>query len=358
MADKTWPRIARRIVQGLGIQPGELIQVRDAAGRLDVLLETSLAIELAGATPLLQLMPADYLQRLWTKAPQDYLANWDRHRQEWLEQTDRVLVLGGARPDLSLVPQQAFAAWRGATHRLTGIEEKRRLPVLLVAIPTETRARQLGLSLETLEEVLLPALGVGVKELQHEIGRVLEAVEGGQVITIRSGDNYELCMKHGDRAWLSDDGCIKAEDQLQGGIASNLPAGAIYTTVLEGETQGRLWLPQAGAATDVVLCFDAGHIVEIEAASGAGALSAELDSHSGDPRRVSHIGLGLNPYLNRPIGWTLVDEHIHGYLFISLGENRYMGGQNESSLNVDYAISDATLMVDGRVIVSEGQVIV
>ena len=142
MTDKTWPRIARRIVQGLGIRPGELIQVRDAAGRLDVLLETSLAIELAGATPLLQLVPADYLQHLWTKAPQDYLANWVQYRQEWLEQTDRVLVLGSARPDLSLVPKAAFAAWRVATHRLTGIEEERRLPVLLVAIPTETRARQ------------------------------------------------------------------------------------------------------------------------------------------------------------------------------------------------------------------------
>ncbi len=355
---KTWLKLARRMVQGLGVQPGELIQVRDAAGRLDVLLETSLSVELAGATPLPQLMPADYLQRLWTDAPRDYLANWDQHRQGWLKQTDRVLVLGCANPDLSHVPQNAFAAWRQAVHRLTAAEEERRLPVLLVAIPTEMRARQLSLSLEALEDVLLPALGASVEELQREIGRVLEAVKGGQVITIRSGDNHELRLKHGDRAWLNDDGYIEVDDQLRGGIASNLPAGSIYATFIEGETQGRLWLPQAGAATDVVLHFDAGRIFEIEAASGADALNAELDSHSGEPRRVSHVGLGLNPYLSQPIGWTLVDEHIHGHLFVSLGENRYMGGQNESSLNVDYSIPGATLMVDDRVIVSEGQVVI
>jgi hypothetical protein len=34
----------------------------------------------------------------------------------------------------------------------------------------------------------------------------------------------------------------------------------------------------------------------------------------------------------------LADEHIHGSLFIALGENRYMGGQNASSLNKDYAL--------------------
>ena len=53
-----------------------------------------------------------------------------------------------------------------------------------------------------------------------------------------------------------------------------------------------------------------------------------------------------------------MDEHIHGGLLISLGENRYMGGQNESSLNVDYAIPQATLLVDGQPIVQEGRVVV
>ena len=73
---------------------------------------------------------------------------------------------------------------------------------------------------------------------------------------------------------------------------------------------------------------------------------------------MSHIGIGLNPYLHHPTGWTIVDEHIHGAVFIALGENRYMGGQNESSLNVDYALGGVSLEVDGRTIVSQGKVIV
>ena len=52
-----------------------------------------------------------------------------------------------------------------------------------------------------------------------------------------------------------------------------------------------------------------------------------------------------------------MDEHVHGALLLALGENQYMGGQNASSLNVDYALGDATLMVDGRRIVSEGKVV-
>jgi leucyl aminopeptidase (aminopeptidase T) len=356
--DKQWQKIVQRMVHGLGVRSGELIQVRDSAGRFDILLETLLAIERVGATPLSQLMPPDYLERLWAECPPEYLANWDQHRREWIKRTDRVLVLGGARPDLSLIPKDPVAAWHQAVHRLTMIEEDQRQPFLLVAVPTVRGAEQLGLTLAELEELLLPALGASVEELQNEIERVLDTVKDGQVIKIRGGDGHELHLEHGDRRWLCDDGYIEATDQMQGGVASNLPAGSVYTTVLEERTTGSLWLPRAGAATDVVLRFDAGRIVEIEAANGAGALLAELDSHSGEPRRVSHIGIGLNPYLEHPIGWTLVDEHVHGYLFICLGENRYMRGQNASSLNVDYAIPEATLMADGRVIVAEGKVVV
>jgi hypothetical protein len=53
-----------------------------------------------------------------------------------------------------------------------------------------------------------------------------------------------------------------------------------------------------------------------------------------------------------------VDEHVAGCLFISLGENRYMGGQNETSLNVDYAIPATTLVADGRMIVAAGKLVV
>ena len=356
--DALWQPLARRIVQGLDVQPGELIQVRDSAGRLDVLLEILLAIELAGATPLPQITPVAYLQRLWSAATREYLAQWDRRRRELVRQFDRVLVLGGVTPDVDAAAHEGLAAWWQAVHRLSAIEAERGLPVLVVATPTEPRAAELGLTLPALEEILLPALAAGAEQLAGEIRRLLAAVEGCRTLVIRSGGAYELVLQRGDRPWLSDDGLVDAADRARGAVVSNLPAGSIYTTVLEAETQGRLWLPRAGDATDVVLSFEGGRIVRIEAGSNAGALHDLFERHTGEPRRVGHIGVGLNPHLGRPIGWTLVDEHVYGSMFISLGENRYMGGQNESSLNIDFAIPQPTLIVDGRTVVAAGNVVV
>jgi leucyl aminopeptidase (aminopeptidase T) len=83
-----------------------------------------------------------------------------------------------------------------------------------------------------------------------------------------------------------------------------------------------------------------------------------LGRHTGDADRISHVGVGLNPHLKSFIGWPLVDEHVHGALFVALGENRYLGGENESSLNIDFALPNATLICDDRVIVEHGKIVV
>ncbi len=353
--ETSWPEIAQRAVRGLGVRAGELVIVRDHTGRIEALQEFLLAIEQRGATPLPEIVTAEYLGRLLRSASQLDLSTWDRHRLGWMQQTDRVLVLQGEPLGLDVdgALPEARTAWRDAAGRLGAVEEERGLPFFLVAVPTARQADLLGMPLPALEEIVLPALAVGAAELRQKIGGILAAVRG-TTMTIRSGMGCELHLTLGDRPWLDDDGEITAADRARGAVVSNLPAGSVYTTVIETETHGALHLPRAEEATDVTLTFVNGAITEIAAASGADSLQALFDRQSGDARRIGHIGIGLNPRLQQLLGWTLVDEHVSGCLFVSLGENRYMGGQNASSLNVDYALPNATLLVDGRTAVREG----
>ncbi len=271
-----------------------------------------------------------------------------------LEQVDRVVSLSGGVPDFALAAPETLAAWQQMDEELTAIEEARQLPILVVAVPAMPRARRLGITPEALETHVMPALLLDVIASRTLIDRALEAVAGSHIV-VGTGDGCELHLYHGDRHWHGDDGVIDDADRRRQAIVSNLPAGSVYTTVLEERTHGNLYLPAAPGAVEVTLHFEAGRIVAMDAAQGADALAAWLDSHSGEPRRVSHIGIGLNPHLRTPIGWTLVDEHIAGALFLALGENRYMGGQNASSLNHDFALVGASLWVDGRAVVRSGE---
>ncbi|MCB0065989.1 MAG: aminopeptidase [Caldilineaceae bacterium] len=345
--DSSASQLARRIVAGLNVQPGELIQVRDHVDRPDVLIEVLLAIDLAGATPIIDHQSPAYLNRWLAAATPESVAQSGLQRRRVLEQVDRVVSLSGGMPDFSLAAPEVLTAWQQMDEELTTIEEARHLPILVVAVPSAPRAARLGITLEALETHLMPALLLDAASSRTLIDRALKTIAGSHIV-IGTGNGCELHLYHGDRRWHGDDGVIDDEDRRRLTIVSNLPAGSVYTTVLEDRTYGTLFLPSTPGASDVTLHFGEGRIVAIDAAHGAGALADWLDRHSGEPRRVSHIGIGLNPHLRSPIGWTLVDEHIAGALFLALGENRYMGGQNASSLNHDFALVGASLAVDGR----------
>lgn len=349
-----WKTFAQRIVAGLNVQPGELIQVQDHIDRPEVLHEVLLAVELAGATPLVDPQSPAYLNRWLAEATPEAIQQSSRHRRKWIAEIDRIIRLTGGTPNFALAAPAALAAWQQMDEAITQVEEERLLPILVVAVPTQQRAEQLGLALAELEAQLLPAHLLNLPESRGLIDAALARV-AGQHITIHTGPGYTLHLYHGDRYWHGDDGVIDEEDRQRKTIVSNLPAGSIYTTVLEEQTHGSLYLPQVFTASEVVFHFAAGRIVQIEAASGAEQVAAWLDGHSGEPRRISHIGIGLNPQLHQPIGWTIVDEHVAGSLFLALGENRYMGGQNESSLNHDFALHGATLQVDGCGVVYAGK---
>ena len=74
--------------------------------------------------------------------------------------------------------------------------------------------------------------------------------------------------------------------------------------------------------------------------------------------RVSHLGIAANPLVTATIGWTIVDEHRPGALFLALGENRYMGGDNESAINVDLLPASPTVRVGGVALVDRGVLVV
>ena len=139
--DKKWQKIAQRIVQGLRIQPGELIDVRDHTGSLWIFLwKHSLRLNGQGQRHYFNCIRAIIWSAFGAEAALDHLTHWDKYRQEWMKHIDRVLVLSGTPLDFSLAPKEALDAWEQAQYRLSLIEESRRL--LIWSLPFLQRSGQ------------------------------------------------------------------------------------------------------------------------------------------------------------------------------------------------------------------------
>ena len=357
MIKSLWDQLARRLIDALGAQRGELIEVRDEAGNQRLLHAVLLALESVGAEPLVSVLPAQQVERLLVTASPDTLASRGRRYAEWLHQVDRSLLLVGAYPNLSQITDEALHTFCTAYNRLEKIREDRCIPQVIAAIPTIGKAAQLGLSHEELELRMMPALLVEPNELRAITERLMPVLNSAATITISSGPGYELHLHRDHQPWLYDMGRLTAPVGARDAIISYLPSGSVYTTVIADRAEGDLFLPVAGPARAVHLHISSGRVTQIKAVSGADRLIELFDRHDGSSRQITHVGIGLNPRLLQPLGWAMADQHVQGALCIAFGKDRYLRGASISSLNLDFVINGASLRVDEQLIVDQGRLV-
>ncbi len=94
-----------------------------------------------------------------------------------------------------------------------------------------------------------------------------------------------------------------------------------------------------------------GKLIRYSAERNGEVFQRIMNGATGDKDKVSHIGFGLNPAITQPTGDLLLDEHVIGAFFLALGENRYLGGKNRSSLNIDFVTFNTEIYLDDERII-------
>jgi leucyl aminopeptidase (aminopeptidase T) len=214
--------------------------------------------------------------------------------------------------------------------------EQRNVPTIVVAVPTPYVAEKLGMAMADLEARVWPGLLTSSAVLNDMVAPLVRALEAAPRVEVNTAAGT-LTVDRGQRPVMIDDGMVDAADIACGAVVSNLPAGSLYWTVLEDATRGEIELLDG-----TLIRFD-----------GRGRV-VEGPNHG---ERVSHLGIAVNPFVTGAIGWTIVDEHRAGAVFLALGDNLYMGGDNESAINVDLIPASPTVVVDGVTVVGNGMLV-
>jgi leucyl aminopeptidase (aminopeptidase T) len=345
-----WDDVAERAVHALGVPAGASIAVRDRAARPEALVAVLAALARHDLTPSLEMMPNELLLQVLEHAPLVHLQAWDRHRSVDAERVAGALRLaGGDAPDLDHIDPVRRSAWQQAVARVEQVIERRGLPVVVLAVPTIERARSIGCDLATLDDAVLPALAVPSSVLGGLTSEALAIAQTSTELVIRS-PGCELTMSTAGRTWMRDVGHLTDVARAEGATVVNLPSGSIYSTVVERSVEGTVRIDALASCRDLVLTFTHGRITDVTVAGGdVGTVEALFDTSSGEARRISHVGIGLNPAVGAAArGWVLVEENASGSVYVALGENRYLGGANESSLNVDVVVSGGSLWAGDR----------
>jgi leucyl aminopeptidase (aminopeptidase T) len=187
--------------------------------------------------------------------------------------------------------------------------------------------------------------------------RVAEKLSRGSTFKVESELGTSLELERQSRTVGADTGLL-----TQAGDFGNLPAGEAFFAPMEGSANGKIVFDGSVAdlgklAEPIELQVEHGIARIVSTSAAAQELERYLSAHGPDAYNIAELGIGTN---DRAIvsGHTLEDEKVLGTVHIALGNNAGMGGTISVPIHLDGVIRNATLYVDGELLLDKGTLVI
>jgi hypothetical protein len=344
IADYT--KCARRIVDALGLSPGERVLLK---------LDTRVFAQLV--PPLQNLIRASGAHISGVILSEDTIASTDEELESlrrlfsnadvfiWLPELHQ-----GNRAALARALIEWLDARRGRAvhfHWQSGS-----YPIGFGSLPPQ----------DFIDRIYLAALDVHPEDLERQHQRAIPLLRAGR-IQVTTPEGTDISFEVGDRPFCSQTGVATrarmetARTRIDRDV--ELPAGVLRVAPIETSANGSVflpvWRPVATEGRNLILRFINGHV----AIQGVNAdkIDQELTAAGGDARMFREFALGFNPALQ-----VLPEAPFIGYygygsgvVRLSLGDNEEMGGANRGGGVYWNFIHNATVTVGNQVLLKDGR---
>lgn len=206
------------------------------------------------------------------------------------------------------------------------------------------------------EDMVIRTLSTDYSSVAKVSLKLKDVLSTGKKVTITSPGGTNISLDISNRPVIADTGfCVKPGD------FGNLPAGETFLAPIENKTNGTVVFD--GAFANMIL----DEPIKLEVKNGAaikisgGKASTKLKTIANQvgpkARIIGELGIGTNPSckLSPKI---LEAEKVYGTAHLALGNNFGFGGTNQVSFHSDGIILNPTATVDGKIIVSNNQILV
>lgn len=359
---------ARLLRECAAVQPGERVTILGRADSLDFCEAIELECRRIGALPFVVVgSDAALLATLSDPAISDeMLSHPSPQLLAALSTSDLIITTFFERADphsfATLAPERLRALRRSEESPSDIIYDGQRR-WLGTEVPTPRQAAALGCDWPTLHNLFWRAMLVNYKPVANQAQQLAEMLERTATLHLSdSAGRTSLYLEIGRRPIERDDGVIGPQDIALGQLYLNMPSGEVCFAPIEDSARGRAYIELAywkgQPVRGLELEFENGLVHPIRAEAGFELFCDTVENGGGDAARLGEFGIGLNPAVDRVTGFLLLDEKMIGTAHLALGENRALGGINNSALHWDLVVQHATITLDGSVILKDGQFLI
>lgn len=367
-APRDYRSIAAKVVeQSAGVRENDIVQISGNVEDLPLLEDIAIEVEKRGGHSLVTVRSERFGRRMYDEVPARYDARAPVVGRRLVEMIDVFIATeaGEGRTYQGVSPERQ-AARAKAFQTVLAISRKRGVRAVFLGnglYPNDERAQQLGLSRDELAKLMYGGIDADYDRLQATGERLSTALAGGKELHITGPSGTDFKVDLAGRPVLVSDGVISPEDRKKGAgsLSVWLPAGEVYFTPAPNTGSGVLvadtYFYQGDRVSGLRLELRDGRLVGMTARSGLDRLRAFYEAADAGKDLLGVVDLGINTSLDVPEGKAVNVWSRAGAVTVSIGNNAWAGGDNNSSFAVSPEIARATVTVDGRPIVKDGKLV-
>jgi leucyl aminopeptidase (aminopeptidase T) len=179
-------------------------------------------------------------------------------------------------------------------------------------------------------------------------------------VTADNGTKLKFRLAGTDRQPYVHDGVISDDDLAAGTLASRsveLPTGEVGVAPIEDSANGTfvadVAVPQRGKLVEgIAWSFRNGKVSDFTAKKNLAFAQTNWAEASGPKDMFGGVGFGLNP---KALSRFLQNSIVSGTVTLWIGDNREVGGKNDSSYAFAAPLARGTVEIGGKTVLQDGE---
>jgi len=364
-----YEKIAKQIVNtSAGVKPGDAVIISGGQHTLPLMEAVAVEVARAGGQPMMWMQTDKVARAVNMETPE--AAIQASKTSNMLLLADVLITLPGVEDGRAVMAgmtkerraqfSQAAAA-SGISQKLDGSK----LRGVFVTYPSKSYAAAQQLDYSGYEQMIWGSIGADYSAIAVQAEQMKQLLATGKKMHITSPAGTDLTVDLTSRPVFADDGVLSAADQQEKLIynrTARLPGGLVYGTCQETSATGRLAVamdnisdgkPLKGFKADL----KNGQVENVRAEAGADAFKEQMAAYGPSALKVGGFSIGLNPAMKPDDAKAYHPATAAGVVFVSTGNNALLGGQTKEQGGYNFPIANATVEIDGKVIVRNGQLV-
>jgi aminopeptidase len=366
----TLKNLAKSIVkESLRPKQDEVVLIATYPHTIELAEQAALECQKAGADPALWLDTDALFYGNFKNYSAESLHKVSGHCVGLLDYVNSYIWLGGPKDPrpMATTPREKFAAmFEGEkAHFDKAIEKKPKNVAVATGQVTRERAQAYSLNYPKWKAMVESAITVNYRQMES-FGKIVAGLLSSPVnVRVRAdnGTDLKFRLPGPERPVQVFDGVISDEDLAVGTPASrsvSLPAGEVDVAAVEESANGTFVadvpIPSRGRLIQgLAWTFKNGKVTDFTAKRNLSFAQTNWEEATGAKDVFGAIGFGLNP---KALPGFLQNSIVSGTVNIRIGDNRELGGKNDSSYGFAAPLANGQVEIGGKTVIKEGNWII